>query len=103
MTSVKTSLDPRWTDLLVDGIRDIISNMTNSVTRISATLPEELGAYLSSYQERHQLESRSAALAEAIRALRERELEQAYRELGEAQAAGLEMYPADNLDGLEQA
>ncbi|GGI88041.1 MULTISPECIES: ribbon-helix-helix domain-containing protein [Deinococcus] len=76
--------------------------MTNSITRISATLPEELRAFLTSYQERHQLESRSAALAEAIRALRERELEQAYRELGAAQAAGLETYPPDNLDGLER-
>ena len=77
--------------------------MTNSITRISATLPEELGTFLTHYQERHQLASRSAALAEAIRALRERELEQAYRELGAAQAAGLETYPADNFDGLEQS
>lgn len=77
--------------------------MTNNITRISATLSEELGAFLTSYQKRHQLESRSAALAEAIRALRERELEAAYRELGAAQAAGLETYPSDNLDGLEQS
>lgn len=75
--------------------------MTNA-TRISATLPPDLTAYLEQYQQAHGLETRSAALAEAVRALRERELEAAYRELGEAQQQGLETYPPDNADGLEQ-
>ena len=77
--------------------------MTHGITRISATLPQDLGAFLTRYQQRHQLASRSAALAEAIRALQAHELEQAYRELGEAQASRLETYPAENFDGLEQA
>lgn len=76
--------------------------MTNA-TRISATLPPDLTLYLEQYQRAHGLESRSAALAAAVRALRDRELEAAYRELGEAQRQGLETYPPDNMDGLEDA
>ena len=74
--------------------------MTNA-TRISATLSSDLTAYLDKYQQEHGLDSRSAALAAAVRALRDRELEEAYRELGEAQRRGLESYPPDNTDGLE--
>ena len=48
-------------------------------------------------------EGAGAALAEAVRALRERELYAAYAELGEAQATGREQYPDDNADGLEVA
>lgn len=79
-----------------------MNGMTNA-TRISATLPPDLTAFLDEYQQAHHLDSRSAALAEAIRALRERELLAAYAELGEAQASGAETYPADNLDGLGEA
>lgn len=71
-------------------------------TRISATLPTELSRFLDDYQKRHGLDTRSAALAEAVRALQSSELEAAYRDLGTAQAEGLELYPADNADGLEQ-
>ncbi|MFC6616547.1 ribbon-helix-helix domain-containing protein [Deinococcus radiophilus] len=71
-------------------------------TRISATLPPELSHFLDDYQKRHGLDTRSAALAEAVRALQTSELEAAYRDLGNAQAEGLELYPANNMDGLEQ-
>lgn len=74
--------------------------MTNA-TRISATLPPDLATFLDKYQETHKLGSRSAALADAIRALRDQTLQDAYRELGEAQQSGRETYPADNFDGLE--
>lgn len=77
-----------------------MNGMTNA-TRISATLPPELSAFLDDYQQTHGLDSRSAALADAVRALRERELLAAYAELGEAQASGQETYPDDNTDGLE--
>ena len=77
-----------------------MNGMTNA-TRISATLPPDLSAFLDKYQQAHQLDSRSAALADAVRALRERELLAAYAELGEAQASGQETYPDDNADGLE--
>ena len=78
-----------------------MDGMTNA-TRISATLPPDLAAFLDQYQETHHLSSRSAVLAEAVRALRDQTLQDAYRELGEAQRSGQEAYPADNLDGLEQ-
>ncbi|WP_177183258.1 hypothetical protein [Deinococcus reticulitermitis] len=51
--------------------------------RIHATLPPELVAYLDEYRRKHSLKSRSAALAAAVRALRDCELEEAYRKLGE--------------------
>lgn len=79
-----------------------MNGMANA-TRISATLPPELTTFLDEYQQAHRLDSRSAALADAVRALRERELLAAYAELGEAQANGQERYPADNADGLEGA
>lgn len=69
-------------------------------TRISATLPPDLLAFLDEYQHARKLDSRSAALADAVRALRERELQTAYAELGEAQASGQEIYSQDNADGL---
>ncbi|MFK7603189.1 MULTISPECIES: CopG family ribbon-helix-helix protein [Deinococcus] len=72
-----------------------------SATRISATVSADLADFLDEYQQTHGLDSRSAALAEAIRALRERVLDAAYQELGDAQRAGQETYPADNLDGLD--
>ena len=74
-----------------------------NATRISATLSPDLTAFLDSYQQAHQLDSRSAALADAVRALRERELLAAYAELGAAQISGQERYPADNADGLDGA
>ena len=78
-------------------------NMTSntSAVRISATLPRELAAFLDEYQAAHALGSRSAALAEAVNALRDQTLHAAYFELGEAQRAGLEQYPDDNTDGLD--
>ena len=77
-----------------------MTSNTNAV-RISATLPAELAKYLDDYQASHALESRSAALAKAIVTLREQELYEAYRELGDAQRAGLGTYPPDNSDGLD--
>lgn len=68
--------------------------------RISATLPPELASFLDEYQRLHALESRSAALAEAVRSLREQSLHAAYRELGDAQRSGEEVYPPSNADGL---
>lgn len=79
-----------------------MTHTTNAV-RISATLPAELATFLDNYQASRALDSRSAALADAVRALRDQVLNEAYRELGDAQRAGLEQYPADNTDGLEGA
>lgn len=64
--------------------------------RIWATLPAEQVAFLLAYQREHGLASFSAAVKAAVEAMQS----QAYRELGEAQRAGLEIYPPDNADGL---
>jgi metal-responsive CopG/Arc/MetJ family transcriptional regulator len=74
---------------------------SNTITCISATWPENLVVFLDTYHKEHALESRSTALAAAIEALRERELQRGYKELGKAQRQNLEMYPPDNTDGLE--
>lgn len=77
-------------------------NSNTIAARLSATIPKDLMAFLDEYQHRHALDSRSAALVKAIQTLQEQELEQGYILLGQAQQAGLEHYPSDNLDGLEQ-
>jgi hypothetical protein len=76
---------------------------TSNAVRFSATLPQDLHHFLEMYQHNHTLASRSAALAEAITALREREMLRGYQELGQAQAQALEVYPPDLLDGLDTA
>ena len=75
--------------------------MAPPTVRITALLPAELAAFLTEYQTARGLPSLGAALAEAVAALREQALNEAYRELGEAQRAGLELYPDDNFDGLD--
>lgn len=72
-----------------------------TATRISATLPADLLSFLEGYQLEHGLESRSAALARAVQALRDESHLKAYEELGKAQLEGVEHYPADNTDGLD--
>lgn len=69
--------------------------------KINATIPEHLLNFLESYQKTHDLPSRSAALAAAIRALQELELQRGYEALGAAQQRGEVAYPADSADGLE--
>ena len=69
--------------------------------KINATVPEHLLNFLESYQKTHDLPSRSAALAAAIHALQELELQRGYEALGAAQQRGEVAYPTDNTDGLE--
>jgi Arc/MetJ-type ribon-helix-helix transcriptional regulator len=73
---------------------------SNTIARVSATIPESLVAFLDAYREQHALDSRSAALVAAIEALRERELQRGYAELGQTQRENLETYPPDTTDGL---
>lgn len=90
-------------DELVASVKEggeILNGRLPTPVRIYATLPSDLAAFLTEYQTAHALPSLSAALAEAVTALRANELAEAYRELGEAQRAGSEKYPANNLDGL---
>ena len=69
--------------------------------KINATVPEHLLNFLESYQKTHDLPSRSAALAAAIHALQELELQRGYEALGAAQQHGEVTYPTDSTDGLE--
>lgn len=68
--------------------------------RLEFTLSAELVAELDAYGVTHALTSRDEAVAAAIRALRDKELDAAYKELGDAQRKGLETYLPDNMDGL---
>ena len=70
--------------------------------KISISLPQELIRYAETYQEKHGLPSRSDVIAEAMKALREKELAHAYR----AWAAEQTTHPDPLLelgtdDGLE--
>lgn len=76
-------------------------NETSRTLKINATIPQNLLQYLDTYQETHQLRSRSAALSRAIMALRELELQRGYEELGKAQLETPNMYPAENFDGID--
>ncbi|CAM3960885.1 hypothetical protein [Deinococcus frigens] len=68
--------------------------------RLTFDLSAELVAVLDAYGATHAPGSRDEAVAAAIRALRDRELDTAYAELGNAQRQGLDMYPPDHADGL---
>ncbi len=76
-------------------------NNMDFTARISATISQELLSFLDQYQQEHALASRSAALVEAIQALKEREHVLGYQALGQAQQNATERYPQDPTDGLD--
>ena len=51
-----------------------------SVARLSISLPESLAAFVENYRKERGLKSRSHVFEEAVKLLRSRELEAAYRE-----------------------
>jgi Arc/MetJ-type ribon-helix-helix transcriptional regulator len=57
--------------------------MAGSTEKVSVSLPEDLVRYAEQYRKSHRMSSRSEVLAEAVRALRERELAHGYRELAD--------------------
>lgn len=71
---------------------------------VSARLEETLVTYLDSYQQTHSVKTRSEALEQAIRALRERNLEQEYEAAIEEWDASGEAIVWDKTagDGLEK-
>lgn len=75
-----------------------------NVGKISVSLEESLLAFLSQYQETHQVRSKSEVIAQALTLLRERELEIQYAEaLAEWQASGeAELWEAIVDDGLAE-
>lgn len=72
---------------------------------ISARVDEALVAYLDSYQKDHDVKSRSEALEQAIKALRERDLDREYTlAMSEWDASGEgELWDQVAGDGLEHA
>lgn len=74
-----------------------------TVGKISISLDQEVLAFLAQYQERHQLRSKSEAVARALGLLRERELEAQYAAaLQEWQDSGdAELWDTAASDGLD--
>ncbi len=69
---------------------------------VTARLDERLASFLDAYQRDHQLGSRNEALEEAVRALRDKELQREYAAaLSEWEASGdAEAWNATAADGL---
>jgi Arc/MetJ-type ribon-helix-helix transcriptional regulator len=66
------------------------------------SLPEDLVRYAEQYGKARRMSSRSEVLAEAIRALRERELAQGYRALADEYRANVDaLVDAGVAEGLE--
>jgi Arc/MetJ-type ribon-helix-helix transcriptional regulator len=76
--------------------------VSSTTEKLSVSLPQDLVRYADKYRKSHLMSSRSEVLAEAVRALRERELAQGYRELAEEHARSVDpMLDAGVADGLE--
>jgi len=69
---------------------------------VTARLDERLASFLDAYQREHRLGSRSEALEEAVRALRDKELQREYAvALSELETSGdAEAWDATAADGL---
>ncbi|AZI41463.1 ribbon-helix-helix protein, CopG family [Deinococcus psychrotolerans] len=65
--------------------------------RVTVSLPSNLATYLDEYQKSHKLSSRSEAVAQAIEALREKQLAEEYAEY----ARSGEFVDLENGDGLD--
>jgi antitoxin ParD1/3/4 len=77
--------------------------MSSSVhQKISVSLPPELVRYADEYEKSHGLKSRSDVLAQALLMLRQRELEESYRQMREDyQLRREDMFDANSGEGLE--
>ena len=71
----------------------------NTTQRVKVSLPPTLANYLEEYQKAHQISSRSEAIVQAIVALREKELAEAYADY----ARSGEFVDLENGDGLEES
>jgi metal-responsive CopG/Arc/MetJ family transcriptional regulator len=71
----------------------------DTAQRLTISLSPSLASYLENYQQAHHLASRSEAVAHAVRALREKELAEAYADY----ARSGEFVDLENGDGLEES
>ncbi|MBI2313707.1 MAG: CopG family transcriptional regulator [Betaproteobacteria bacterium] len=65
--------------------------------KLSISLPESSARFIEEYQAKHALKSRSEVIELAIRLLRERELESAYRLAAREADSGYEVTASDGL------
>ena len=65
--------------------------------KLSVSLPTPLVQFVEQYKQTHQLQSRSIVIEEAIELLRQRDLEQAYREANSEIDPAWELTTADGL------
>jgi metal-responsive CopG/Arc/MetJ family transcriptional regulator len=68
-----------------------------SVAKLSVSLPDSLAGFVENYQKKRGLKSRSQVFEEAIKLLRSRELEAAYREAGAEYDKAWEAAASDGL------
>ncbi len=68
-----------------------------AVAKLSVSLPESLAGFVDKYRKRRGLKSRSQVFEEAIKLLRSRELEAAYREAGASRDKAWETTASDGL------
>jgi antitoxin ParD1/3/4 len=68
-----------------------------SVAKLSVSLPDSLAGFVESYRKRRGLKSRSQVFEEAVKLLRSRELEAAYREASTDRDRAWEKTVSDGL------
>jgi len=68
-----------------------------SVAKLSVSLPDSLAGFVESYRKKRGLKSRSQVFEEAVKLLRSRELEAAYREASEEYDDAWEATVSDGL------
>lgn len=74
--------------------------------KLSISLPAELSRFIEQYRADHALKNRSQVIGEALKLLRQRDLEAAYREMAQdeaAEAEALEWSEALVGDGANEA
>jgi hypothetical protein len=73
-----------------------------TAVRVNVTVSPRLARFLDDYQERFQLESRSAVVSLAIQTLKDADMERGYAELGAYQRQHLESFIGlDSSDGFD--
>ncbi len=70
---------------------------------MTVSLSPHLARYLDEYQKMHKLASRSEAVAEAIQALREKQLAEEYAQMARDNDPLYDVVLADLRDGLEES
>jgi antitoxin ParD1/3/4 len=73
------------------------NELAKSVAKLSVSLPDSLAGFVENYRKRRGLKSRSQVFEEAIKLLRNRELEAVYREANSEYDEAWETAASDGL------